>query len=279
MQTTNQTSIGKEWQRAVELEHAQSDRLREDQDDGDFWKPVAHRFTPPSKEEAGNDDTVVQLANLISSNETVLDVGAGAGRIALPIADHAKHVTAVEPSEGMRERMIQTAEAWGISNLSIIDSEWQRTEVEPHDLVVCAHVVYTVQDIEFFVQKLSANAKKHVALISFKRPAMAQYLPLWDSVHGEVRIALPSLTEIEQLLHALDIDYEKIPLDPWISRPFKTIEQAQTESEARLFISPGSEKSQILSSVLEDSLVEVDGGYRFKWSEPHRPFIVLWNTG
>ncbi len=279
MQTTNQTSIGKEWRRAVELEHAQSDRLREDLDDGDFWKPVAHRFTPPSKEETGNDDTVVQLAYLISSNETVLDVGAGAGRIALPIADHAKHVTAVEPSEGMRERMVQTAEAWGISNLSIIDSEWQRTEVEPHDLVVCAHVVYTVKDIEFFVQKLSANAKKHVALISFKRPAMAQYLPLWDSVHGEARIALPSLTEIEQLLHALVIDYEKIPLDPWISRPFKTIEQAQTESEARLFISPGSEKSQILSSVLEDSLVEVDGGYRFKWSEPHRPFIVLWNTG
>ncbi|MDP6668037.1 MAG: hypothetical protein QF357_11695, partial [Dehalococcoidia bacterium] len=44
------------------------------------------------------------------------------------------------------------------------------------------------------------------------------------------------------------------------------------------FIAPGSEKSAKLAGLLDDSLVEVEGGFRLKWAEPHRPWIISWDA-
>lgn len=274
----NVTAAGIAWQETVDREHEQADRLREELPSGDFWKPVAHRFVPPKKGESGPDDTVDRLVEFTSPSDTVLDVGAGGGRLAIPIAEHVSHVTAIEPSDSMRERLTATANAWGQTNVSVVGDRWEYADVEPHDLVICAHVVYTVREIESFVRKLTAHARKTAALISFERPAIAMYLPLWKPVHGEERIGLPTLPQIRELLGELEIDSTETPLDEWISRPFKTREQAQQECETRLFVAPGSEKSKKLAEVLEDALMEVDGGYRLKWAVPHRPRIISWGV-
>lgn len=143
---------------------------------------------------------------------------------------------------------------------------------------MCAHVVYTVTNIEAFIRKLTSHARKTVALVSFERPATATYLPLSEMVHSETRIGLPTLPQIENLLSEMAIDYIKTPLQEWAPRAFRNREQALSESQARLFVSPGSEKSENLSAALEDSLEEADGGSKLKWAEPHRPFIVSWSV-
>jgi len=274
----NTTRTGIAWQSTVEREHAQADRIREDSASGDFWKPVAHRFVPAKKGQSAPDDTVEKLSELVLPSERVLDVGAGGGRLTVPLAEHVSHVTAVEPSESMRQQLVATADAWGVSNYSVVPNTWEEASVDPHELVVCAHVVYTVTAIESFVRKLGEKALKKVALISFERPATATYLPLWSYVHGEERIELPTLPQIESLLDELDIDFEVTPLKEWAPRPFKSREQAQSECEARLFVNPDSKKSKMLSDVLDSSLIEVEGGLRLEWSEPHRPLIISWDV-
>ncbi len=278
MTERNTTRAGMAWQKAVEAEHAQSDRIREELVSDDFWRPVAHRFVPPKRGESAPDNTAEKLAELVSQDETVLDVGAGGGRLTIPLAETCAHVTAVEPSEAMREQLIATTEAWGIKNVSILATTWEEAQVEPHDLVVCAHVVYTVTAIEQFIRQLNEHARKAVALISFERPATATYLSLWPSVHGEERIQLPTLPQIEDLLTDLSINFERINLGEWLPRPFRDREQALAECQARLFVASGSDKSEKLSEVLDDSLVEVEGGLRLKWAEPHRPVIISWTV-
>jgi 2-polyprenyl-3-methyl-5-hydroxy-6-metoxy-1,4-benzoquinol methylase len=278
MAQENTTKVGIAWKAAVEAEHAQSDRVREEAASEDFWRPLAHKFVPPKKGESSPDDTVDRLAELVSPTETVLDVGSGGGRLSIPLAEHCSQVTAVEPSEAMRERLLATAESWNVNNVSVVPSTWEEAEVDAHDLVVCAHVVYTVTEIESFIRKLTAHARKTVALISFERPATSSYLPLWSYIHAEERLELPTLPQIESLLSEMGIEFKFTPLKEWAPRPFKTREQAQEECQARLFISPDSEKSRLLSDVLEDSLVEVEGGFRLKWATPHRPNIVSWNV-
>jgi SAM-dependent methyltransferase len=275
---SNATQAGAAWIKTVEAEHEQSDRIREEADSDDFWRSIAHRFVPPKKGEAPFDDTVDRLADLVSASGTVLDVGAGGGRLAIPLAEICAEVTAVEPSEAMREQLKATAAAWDVSNVKLVEDTWEDAEVAPHDLVVCAHVVYTVREIEFFVKKLSSHARKTVVLVVFDRPAMAPYLPLWSKVHGEERISLPTFPELEQLLPQMGIEFRKIPLQQRDSRSFKSREQAQSECEARLFITPGSVKSEKLSDVLDESLVEIDGRFKFEWVEPHRPLIVAWDV-
>jgi hypothetical protein len=178
----------------------------------------------------------------------------------------------------MREQLTATAEAWDVNNISVVADRWEEATVDQHDLVICAHVVYTVTPIELFIRKLSDHARKTVALVSFERPATATYLPLWTQIHGENRISLPTLPQIENLLGEMAVAYKKTPLQEWISRPFKTREQAQDECQVRLFVKPGSEKSRLLADVLDDSLLVVEGGFRLKWAEPHRPVIVSWSV-
>jgi len=81
MADQNVIRAGITWQKTVEDEHAQSDRIREKSASEDFFRPVAHRFVPTKKGEPSQDDTVERLVELITPEQTVLDVGAGGGRL------------------------------------------------------------------------------------------------------------------------------------------------------------------------------------------------------
>ena len=92
-------SVGELWRRMVEEEHAQSESVRgPDKAPSDSWEPFAERFRP----DASTEDPLVQrLLREIEPHHTVMDVGAGGGRLALPISMHCKQVVAVEPSGSM----------------------------------------------------------------------------------------------------------------------------------------------------------------------------------
>jgi hypothetical protein len=34
----------------------------------------------------------------------------------------------------------------------------------------------------------------------------------------------------------------------------------------------------VLNDLLGESLIEVEGGFRLKWAEPHRPRIISWDV-
>ncbi len=275
------TSAAKRWAETVRAEHDQADRVRSDDPNTDHWKKLAHRFEPATREKAFNDETFVAISKFVNASDTVLDVGAGAGRLAVPLAERCVHVTAVEPSEAMQSRLQEQANAWGLENLSIVTSTWEDAEVEPADVVVCAHVVYTVEDISGFLNKLTTHSRREVLIVVFEEPAMANYFELWNLVYGEKRIQLPSLNELKEVLTELGVTLLAEPLPEWQSRPFLDLENAYEESLARLFITPNSNNGDLttkLKSALQESLVQSDDGLRFKWARPHRPWLVRWSV-
>ncbi|MDA0676380.1 MAG: class I SAM-dependent methyltransferase [Chloroflexi bacterium] len=266
------------WKQTVIAEHAQADAFRSDTPGGDHWNKLAHRFAPVDRESAFEDETLKAVLKYVRPSDTVLDVGAGAGRLAVPLAERCKHVTAVEPSPAMRERMAEQAKAWGVDNLTIIGSSWEDATVEPADMVICSHVLYTVRDIGEFLRKLVSAAKREVVLVVFEESAMANYFPLWEQVYGEKRIPLPTLPEVKNVLTEMGLKFSMEKLPEWQSRPFPDEESAYEESMARLFMSPDSKYALNLKAALERSLVRTDDGLRFNWAEPHRPWLVRWNT-
>jgi SAM-dependent methyltransferase len=259
----------------VRAEHDQADRVRQGKAAEDYWKAFSHRFAP-ARDGDGKDGSVDALLDLVGPDDAVLDVGAGGGRISLPLTRKCRWVVAVEPSESMRERLLEAASEWRPRKLSIVAESWEHADVEAADVVICSHVLYTVQDPVNFVRKLEAKARRLVAVVMFERSAASSYFPLWPMVHGEERLTLPCLPEFEALLIEMGIAYSGKKLPPREPGGFADAGQAVAESMARLFVAPGTPKAAKLEKAVRESLVPHDGGVRFKWAAPQQPSLITW---
>jgi len=119
-----------------------------------YWDRRAASF---ARTTAGRADQFIEvLAPFLSPRKTLIDVGAGAGRHAVPLAERLEWVTAVEPSEGMRSHLP------ALPNLTVVASAWEDADVAPADLVICSHVLYGVEDVVPFVEKMERSARERV---------------------------------------------------------------------------------------------------------------------
>jgi SAM-dependent methyltransferase len=105
----------------------------------DMWSALAGNFRADPRRT--NDAVVNFLAQFAGPQKTVLDVGGGAGRYALPLALQCKHVTVVEPSPSMTDVLKEAAREAAIENVSAIAALWEEADVEPADILLCANVV------------------------------------------------------------------------------------------------------------------------------------------
>ena len=270
-------TAGQRWRTMIETEHAQSDRMRATAPPQDHWQPYAQQFVADPRRT--DDPLLERLARDVGAQSTVLDVGAGAGRLALPLALQCRHVVAVEPSESMGSVFRQQAEENSIRNVTLVHATWEDAEVEPADFVLCVHVVYTVREVERFVKKLEAHARERVLVVLFKAPPQSQMYSLWKLIHSEDRLPLPGLPEFETILKELGIDYRVEMLSTSESRGYDSPEQAVDLLSERLYLAPKSEKQRLLERLLPDLLVEHDGAFRIRDARPLEPALVWWNPG
>jgi len=125
--------------------------------EADPWASRAGRFARSIRHQA--DYFLPFLEPWLKPSKTLLDVGAGVGRHAVPLASRLDWVTAVEPSEAMRALMP------GADNLTVIGSDWLDAEPTPADLVICVHVLQSVPDAGPFLEKLTASARERVFIV------------------------------------------------------------------------------------------------------------------
>jgi len=262
----------------VEAEHAQTERLRDPAPPGsDFWKSRAQHFRlDPHR----SDDPLVHfLSSMLKPGDTLLDVGAGAGRLALPLALRCRHVTAVEPSGSMVSALKEDTEYYKIGNVSVAKARWEEAEVEPSDIVLCAHVLYTVKDVGPFLKKMTSKAKREVWVVLFQEPPQTGLYPLWRMVHGEDRLSLPSLPELREVLGEMGIEATHHQLPPRASgETVGSREEAHEALRSRMFVTEGSPKDRRLGRVLEEALEEVEGGWRLKWRRSLAPVVTVWRV-
>lgn len=172
------------WGEMVRVEHAQSDRMRGVRPT-DTWNQFAAQFK--ADPHRTDDRTVEALRSHLVPGETLLDIGAGGGRLALPLALTCRSVTAVEPSPSMCAVLRETASEYNIENVSIVESGWLDADVEPADVALCSHVVYVIEDIGAFVRKMDRHARRLVMAVVFQASPLSQVYGLWEQVHGEKR--------------------------------------------------------------------------------------------
>lgn len=271
------TSSIENWKTRVEAHHAQSISVMDvTQRTGDFWAGFATRFRDDPRRT--DDEVLNRLLELVDGDDTVLDVGGGAGRLALPLAIKTKSATVVEPSDGMLSELRQAMQDADVKNVDIVNSEWAEASVEPHDLVLCSHVVYGIGDIETFVRKLHDSARKRVAIVSYMESPQSHLAALWEPVHGDTRINLPAMPELVNVLWEMDI-YPNVDMMPHRQRTaFESPEAALEQIARRLFIGGNPVREERLRAALPEYLESITDGYAIKGAKPARQGIVHWRT-
>jgi CTP:molybdopterin cytidylyltransferase MocA/SAM-dependent methyltransferase len=200
------------WAARVRADAEQVERIREAPDGRDFYAAVSRTFVA---DPARADDPVLQsLLALTRPEDTWLDVGAGAGRYALPIARHVREVVAVDPSASMLDALRTGMKAHGIPNIDIHEGRWPadaplRKALGPDpiaDVAMIAHVSYDIAEIGPFLDALERAARRVVVAVLMSSSPASVAAPFWRIVHGEPRVTLPALPEFVELLRARGSD-------------------------------------------------------------------------
>jgi 16S rRNA A1518/A1519 N6-dimethyltransferase RsmA/KsgA/DIM1 with predicted DNA glycosylase/AP lyase activity len=147
-----------------------------------------------------DDVEVDRLAREVNAATTLLDVGGGAGRFTLPLTLRCHHVTVIEPSPSMGANLRHIALEAGIDNITLMAGSWEEAEVEPADIVLSTHVIYTIADFRPFVIKLVEHARQKVCMPPFIRSSRSRFAPFWRRVHREEKQQLPGAAEFMQVL-------------------------------------------------------------------------------
>jgi len=127
----------------------------------------------------------------ISPSSRVLDIGAGPGTLAIPLAGMVRHVTAVEPSPGMIECLHENVRAGGFDNVSVVPKRWEDVDVgedleAPYDVVVASYSL-GFDDLKGALQKMDAAANGNVYIFWFadmKSPWQQNYGGIWERLYG-----------------------------------------------------------------------------------------------
>jgi SAM-dependent methyltransferase len=240
----------------------------------DSWESLTPSFQADPRRT--DDVELTRLLQEVDAATTLLDVGGGAGRFALPLALRCQHVIVVEPSASMGDSLRQLAADAGIANVSIVAQRWEEAAVEPADVVLCAHVVYTIADIQPFIDKLVQHARDKVVMPTHVRPPMSRFDLFWPQVHGEERQQVPGLAEFVPVLWEMDIYPQLEMFDPVPFRAFRTWERALETLRQRLLVAPDTEQDRRLQQAMHALLLETPAGYVIKGATPGRLALISW---
>ena len=261
------------WRARVAADKEQVERAREEPDPSDFYAPTANRFRMDPRRT--DDATVNALLSLARSSETWLDVGAGGGRYALPIALHVKALVAIDPSPAMLAALTEDAAANQIENVRVIESRWPMPDPPSGDVALMSHVGYDIAEIGPFLDQMEECANRLcVAVMSASAMQMTGAL-FWRAVHGEDRIRLPALAELVTLLFARG-RIPEITLVDRVPPTFASFDEAMDTARRQLWLRHGSAKAERLERVARDVLTERDGRFAFEWT-PTKIGIVSWS--
>ena len=152
----------------------------------------ARRYDASSRDEYAPRvaETIAGLP--LSPGARVLDIGAGPGTLALPLAPRVREVVAVEPAEGMVAVLEEHLARDGIGNVRTVRKRWE--DVDPardldgeFDLVLASFSI-TMDEIGEALMKMDAVAAPGgtVALYWFLDPSFYEVhsAALWPALHG-----------------------------------------------------------------------------------------------
>lgn len=272
------------WAARVRASAEQVDRFREVGDGSDFYAPVSGLFRADPRR---TDEPVLDaLLRLVRPGDTWIDIGAGAGRYALPIAlalaPSGGRVIALDASPGMLDALIEIQSEHGITDIEVIETRWPPSDGLSldrfrADVALIAHVGYDIESIGPFVDAMEAVAQRACVAVMMERPPASVADACWPAVHGEARVALPALPEFVELLRARgrEPSVELLVREP---RRFESRAELEGFLRRQLWVEPQGAADRRFRAALDELIViDADGGVGLRDQGAQPIGVVTWD--
>lgn len=266
------TQLHEAWALQVRRNREQADQFRDVPERPDFYAPVASGFK--SDPRRTDEPALETLRSLVIPGESWLDIGAGGGRYALPLALAGARVTALDPSSAMLSVLREAANEYSVSGVETVQHRWPADGVPAADVAFIAHVSYDIEELGPFLDAMEAHARRLCVAVLLARAPSAAAEAFWPPVHGVARNPLPALAEFLTLLLARGKIFS-VWLGERAAVAYPSSETALGFLRQQLFIEAGGEKDARLIAALDSAPRTADGRLLLT-TEPTPLGVVTW---
>lgn len=236
------------------------------------WRPELFARRDPADPATSPTMAIVEdLAN----GGSVLDVGAGTGRLAVPLAGRGHRVTAVERDPGMMQALAGAADRARVHVTRILGA-WPVVagNAGRHDVVLSANVVYDVPGIGGFVDALHRAARRAVVVEMTPRHPWTPLSRAFRALHGLDRPSRPTVDDFVRVVE--EVTRTTPQRRHWTTTAghrFADLEELLAYYRRRLLVP--TERSSEAAALLEREVTRTDDGWLVLGS-PEREVVTLW---
>ena len=264
------TAAGR-WRQQLEAWALPDELLASVPDSPYSWPPELWRRRHRESDPADSATTTI-ITRLLDRPGSVLDIGAGTGRASLPLVAAGHRLTAVERNPDMAAAL---REAAADADVAVVEDSWPEaaSKVGRHDVVMCAHVVYDVQDIAPFVTAMIDAADRGVVVELTPRHPWSHLAPYYRTLHDLDRPDGPTADDFAAV--ARECGAGEVRVERWSRSGGLRFADRQEliEFMRRRLVLP-VERSAELAVLLEPDIRERDGWLML--GDPERRLCTVW---
>lgn len=240
------------------------------------WNKRAPSFAQHASKSTYPSDFIRQMAP--QPEWTVLDVGCGAGTLAIPMAALVRQVTAIDLSDAMISLLHEQCEERGIDNVRAEvlswEDDWEEAGITEHDVAIASRSL-VVDDLRMALTKLSAKARQRVFVVSLVGDG-----PFDRRIFNAIGRDLdrgPDYIYVYNLLYQMGIHADVGFINNGDGgRVYRDLNEAM-EKFGWMLDNITSEESARLCRFFEQHLHKTAGGWTLSYRHPIRWAVISWS--
>lgn len=219
----------------IDWEYFWGKKLERKKDRKKDWNKAAPHFHKSNLRDDYKTALLKKL-DILSKNDTVLDIGCGEGTITIPIAKKVKSVTGIDSAENMLKILNEKSNKENINNVNTIlkpIEEIRYKDIGNYDVVVASRSLNSIIPIKETLKEINKIANKYVFITLFG-PENWKLEREFQEYIGNDPKDFPAYTYLINILYNMGIYANVERMDIKSYREYDTIEDAMDNGKFRV---------------------------------------------